>query len=74
MDFAAAAVDRRHRRRLLGDPRPAFDVLGPEIGLAGNKQVRYRGFLLVDRLKLDGFEPTSPGAWRSAVVHRQDLQ
>jgi hypothetical protein len=56
-----------------GDPRPAFDLLGPEIGLAGNKQVRYRGFFLVDRLKLDGFDPTSPGAWRSAVVHRQDL-
>ena len=55
------------------DPRPAFDILGPEIGLAGNKHVRYRGFFLVDRLKLDGFDPTSPGAWRTAVVRRQDL-
>jgi hypothetical protein len=56
-----------------GDPRPAFDLLGREIGLPGDRHVRYRGFFLVDRLKLDGFDPTTPGAWRSAVVRRQDL-
>ena len=43
-----------------GDPRLAFDILGPEIGLRGDKHLRYRGFFLVDRLKLDGFDPTSP--------------
>jgi len=57
-----------------GDPRLAFDVLGPEIGLNGNKLLRYRGFFLVDRLKLDGFDPTTTGPWHSAVVYRQNLQ
>ena len=56
-----------------GDPRLAFDILGPEIGLPGDKSRRYRGFFLVDRLKLDGFDPTNPGPWHSAVVYRQNL-
>ena len=56
------------------DPRLAFDILGPEIGLNGNKLLRYRGFFLVDRLKLNGFDPTSSGHWQSAVVYRQNLQ
>ncbi len=57
-----------------GDPRLAFDVLGPEIGLPDQKNRRYRGFFLVDRLKLDGFDPTTPGPWHSAVVYRQSVQ
>jgi hypothetical protein len=57
-----------------GDPRLAFDILGPEIGLHGDKNRRYRGFFLVERLKLDGFDPTSSGPWHSAVVFRQNLQ
>ena len=56
------------------DPRLAFDILGPEIGLNGNKLLRYRGFFLVDRLKLNGFDPTTTGPWHSAVVYRQNLQ
>jgi hydroxymethylbilane synthase len=56
-----------------GDPRLAFDILGPEIGLPDQKNRRYRGFFVVDRLKLDGFDPTTTGAWHSAVVRRQDL-
>ncbi len=57
-----------------GDPRLAFDVLGPEIGLSGDQHRRYRGFFLVDRLTLDGFDPTTTGPWHSAVVYRQNLQ
>ena len=57
-----------------GDPRLAFDILGPEIGLPGQKNRRYRGFFLVDRLKLDGFDPSSPGRSLSAVVYRQRIQ
>jgi hypothetical protein len=57
-----------------GDPRPAFDVLGPEIGLPDQKHRRYRGFFLVDRLKLDGFDPTNTSSWHRAVVYRQSLQ
>jgi hypothetical protein len=56
------------------DPRLAFDVLGPEIGRGGDQHLRYRGFFLVDRLKLNGFDPTSSGQWQSAVVYRQNLQ
>ncbi len=55
------------------DDRLAFDILGPEIGLHGDKNLRYRGFFLVDRLKLDGFDPTNSGHWNSAVVYRQSL-
>jgi len=57
-----------------GDPQLAFDVLGPEIGRGGDQHLRYRGFFLVDRLKLDGFDPTTTGPWYSAVVYRQNLQ
>ncbi len=57
-----------------GNPQLAFDVLGPEIGRGGDQHLRYRGFFLVDRLKLDGFDPTSSSPWHSAVVYRQNLQ
>jgi hypothetical protein len=57
-----------------GNPRLAFDILGPEIGLPGDRRRRFRGFFLVDRLKLDGFDPTTTGLWHSAVVYRQILQ
>jgi len=57
-----------------GDPRLAFDILGPEIGAANGKNTRYRGFYLVDRLQLTGFNPASVSAFRSAVVYRQRIQ
>ncbi len=57
-----------------GDPRGAFDILGPEIGLHVDKNFRYRGFFLVNRLKLDGFDPTNSRLWNSAVVYRQILR
>ena len=57
-----------------GDPRLAFDILGPEIGLPGDRRRRFRGFFLVDRLKLDGLDPTTTGPWHSAVVYRQILR
>jgi large repetitive protein len=57
-----------------GDPRLAFDILGPEIGLPDQKRRRYRGFFLVDRLKLDGFASSSPRRSLSAVVYRQPIQ
>ena len=56
-----------------GDPRLAFDILGREIGLHGDKNRRFRGFFLVDRLKLDGFDPTNSGHWHSAVVYRERI-
>jgi hypothetical protein len=57
-----------------GHPQLAFDILGRELGLPSDSRRRYRGFFLVDRLKLDGFDPTNPGPWHSAVVYRQSLR
>jgi large repetitive protein len=56
------------------DPRYAFDILGPEIGAANGKTTRYRGFYLVDRLRLTGFNPSSPTGFRQAIVYRQRIQ
>lgn len=58
----------------LYNPILAFDILGPEIGAANGKNVRYRGFYLVDRLRLTGFNPSSPTGFRQAVVYRQRIQ
>jgi hypothetical protein len=41
--------------------------------LSGNN-VRYRGFFLVDRLKLTGFNPNSVGSFRAVVVYRKVIQ
>jgi hypothetical protein len=56
------------------NPQFAFDILGPEIGASNGKNVRFRGFYLVDRLQLTGFNPSSPTAFRSALVYRQRIQ
>jgi len=56
------------------NPDAAFDVIGREVGLIGGKNVRHRGFFIVDRLKLDGFDPTSPGKFRDAVLYRRMIQ
>ena len=52
------------------NPQLAFDIMGPEIGAANGKTTRYRGFFLVDRLQLSGFNPTSSSSFRAAVVYR----
>ena len=56
------------------NPLLAFDILGPEIGAANGKSTRYRGFYLVDRLRLTGYNPTSPNGFRQAIVYRQRIQ
>ena len=55
-------------------PVLAFDTLGPEIGATNGKSTRYRGFFLVDRLQLTGFNPASPTGFRQAVKYRQRIQ
>ena len=57
-----------------GNPQLAFDSLGPEIGRVGGKAVRYRGFFLLDRLKLQGFDRANSGSYHAAVVYRQRIQ
>ena len=56
------------------DPRFAFDILGPEIGAANGKSTRYRGFYLVDRLRLTGFNSSSSSAFRQTLVYRRRIQ
>jgi len=57
-----------------GSPILAFDILGPEVGAATGQTTRYRGFFLVDRTKLTGFDDTSPGNFQPAVVYRQMIE
>ncbi len=52
----------------------AFDILGPEIGAATGQTTRYRGFFLVDRTKLTGFDDTTSGTFQPAVVYRQTIE
>jgi hypothetical protein len=52
----------------------AFDIMGPEVGAISGKAVRFRGFFLVDRLRLTGFNPNDVGAFHNAVVYRKLLQ
>ena len=51
-----------------------FDILGPEIGASSGQTTRYRGFFLVDRTKLYGFDDTTPGSFTPAVVYRQMIE
>jgi len=52
----------------------AFDILGPEIGASSGQTTRYRGFFLVDRTQLTGYDPNVIGSFRSAVVYRQTIE
>ena len=51
-----------------------FDILGPEIGASSGPTTRFRGFFLVDRTKLYGFDDTTPGSFTPAVVYRQMIE
>ena len=55
-------------------PQLAYDTLGPEIGALSGSNVRYRGFFLIDRLKLTGYNPGNVGGFRAAVVYRKVIQ
>jgi len=57
-----------------GVPLLAFDLLGPEIGAASGQTTRYRGFFLVDRTKLYGFDDTTTGSFTPAVVYREMIE
>ena len=52
----------------------AYDILGPEIGASTGETTRYRGFFLVDRLQLTGYDPNVIGSFRPAVVYRQTIE
>jgi hypothetical protein len=52
----------------------AYDILGLELDALAGRNVRYRGFFLVDRTKAVGFNPALPGDFRSCVVYRQRIE
>jgi len=56
------------------DPRLAYDTLGPEVGAMAGQATRFRAFFVVDRLQLPGFDPTTPGSFRPAVLYRQTIE
>jgi hypothetical protein len=56
------------------NPAAAYDVIGREIGLQKGKNTRHRGFFIVDRLKLTGFDPLAPGSFRDAVIYRRIIE
>ena len=55
-------------------PWLAYDILGPELGDASGQTTRYRGFLVIDRLQLTGYDPNVIGSFRPAVVYRQTIE
>jgi hypothetical protein len=61
---------------MLASPTPqyAFDTIGPEVGAVTGNNVRYRGFFLVDRTKLIGFNASNTGSFRAAVVYRKVIE
>jgi large repetitive protein len=58
----------------LTNPQLAFDIMGPEIGAANGKNTRYRGFYLIDRLQLTGFNPTATNNFRQAIIYSNRIQ
>jgi hypothetical protein len=52
----------------------AGDELGPELGLATGKNIRYRGFFLLDRTPAIGFNPRNPGDFRACVAYRRRIE
>ncbi len=52
----------------------AYDILGAEVGSSVGQTTRYRGFFLVDRLQLTGYDPNVIGSFRPAVVYRQTIE
>ncbi|MEO6811357.1 MAG: hypothetical protein ABI353_19785, partial [Isosphaeraceae bacterium] len=53
---------------------PAIDQLGPELGKAGGRNIRYRSFFLIDRTKATGFNPSNPGDFRECVTYRRRIE
>jgi len=56
------------------NPAMAYDIIGREVGLLNGKNVRYRGFFIVNRLNLTGFDPIATGKYRDAVVYRETIE
>jgi large repetitive protein len=56
------------------NPQLAFDIMGSEVGAVTGNTIRYRGFFLIDRTKITGFNTSNTGSFRAAVVYRRVIQ
>jgi hypothetical protein len=56
------------------NPALAYDILGLELGLLAGKNVRYRGFFLIDRTNAIGFNPSLPSDFRQCVVYSKLIE
>jgi hypothetical protein len=56
------------------NPDLAIDRLGPELDKAAGRNVRYRGFFLLDRTRTVGFNPANPGDFRDVITYRRRIQ
>ncbi len=52
----------------------AYDILGLEVGALDGRNVRYRGFFVIDRTKAVGFNPQMPGDFRTCVTYRNLIE
>ncbi len=58
-----------------GDPINLIpDELGPEIGQSSGNNVRFRGFFIVDRTRINGFDPANPADFRKAVAYSRRIE
>ncbi len=57
-----------------GQPQLAFDIMGAEVGAQNGQATRFRGFFIVDRLQITGFNPADIGGFRKAVVYRKMIE
>lgn len=56
------------------NPLEAYDQLGPELGVANGRNIRYRSFFLIDRTRAGGFNPSNPGDFRECVTYRRRIE
>ncbi len=55
-------------------PWLAYDVMGPELRANAGATQRFREFVLVDRLRLTGFNHTAAGQFQPAIVYKKRIQ
>jgi len=56
------------------NPSAAYDHLGLELGSLEGTNTRFRGFFLIDRTRVVGFNPTAPGDFRDVIVYRKQIE
>jgi hypothetical protein len=52
----------------------ACDQLGLELGVLTGQNTRFRGFFIVDRTKINGYNPAKPDDFHKAVIYRRKIE